>query len=152
LNSKLKKKKAKDEILFYKEIIKVLQAELSEKVLYNKLGDSEQVNNLGEQIKAPFMEKDWVLVAAKNNKKLDDLNRNLIQILPTAVNSYDLLHNLKEEEKSTNTVMEDLRTRNISNYFQIKKRVTNVESQRNYKHKVWLIGDSHVRKCAAELR
>jgi predicted glycosyltransferase len=75
----------------------------------------------------------------------------LTQIIPTAVSNYDLLHNLKEEGKSINTVMKDLRTRNIGNYSQIKKRVKNVESQRNYKHKVWIIGDSHVRKCTAEL-
>jgi hypothetical protein len=36
LNSELKK--AKDEILSYKEIIKILQAELSEKMLYKKIG------------------------------------------------------------------------------------------------------------------
>jgi ribosomal protein L37AE/L43A len=48
--------------------------------------------------------------------------------------------------------MKGVRTRNISNYSTIKKRAKNVESQRNYKHKVRIIGDSHVRKCAAELR
>jgi 50S ribosomal subunit-associated GTPase HflX len=82
-------------------------------VLYNKLGDPEQSNYFGEQIKAPYMEEDWVLVAAKNNRKFDNLNRNLIQIISTEVNNYDLLHNLKEEEKLTNTVMMDLRIRNI---------------------------------------
>jgi hypothetical protein len=109
LNSELKK--AKDEILSYKEIIKVLQAELSEKVLHYNLGYPEQLKYFGEQIKAPLIEEDWVLIAAKNNRKLDDLNRNLIQVIPTAVNKYDLLHNLNEEEKSTNTVIKDLRTR-----------------------------------------
>jgi hypothetical protein len=117
------------------------------------LRDPEQSNCFGEQIKAPYMEEDWVLVAAKNNKnnrKFDDLNRNLIQIIPTAVNKYDLLHNLKEEDKCTETVMKGVRTRNKSNS-QIKKRAKNVESQMNNKHKVRIIGDSHVRKCAAEL-
>jgi hypothetical protein len=150
LNSELKK--AKDEILSYKEIINILQAELSERVLCNKLGDPEQSSYFGEQIKAPYMEEDWILVAAKNNIKRNYLNRNQIQIIPTAVNNYDLLHDLKDEEKSTNTVMKDVRTQNISNYSRIKKRSKNAENQMNYKHKVWIIGDSHVRKCAAELR
>jgi hypothetical protein len=91
-------------------------------------------------------------VSKEENIKFDDLSRNLIQIIPTAVNKFDLLHNLKEEEKSTVTVMKDVRTSNISNYSQIKKRAKNVGSQRNYKHKVRVIGDSHVRKCAAQLR
>jgi hypothetical protein len=116
------------------------------------LRDHEQLKYFVEQIKVPLIEEDCVLIAAKNNRKLDDLNRNLIQIRLTAVNKYDLLHNLNGEEKSTNMVIKDLRTRNISNYSQIKKRVKNVESQRAHKHKVWIIGDSQVRKCAAELR
>jgi hypothetical protein len=53
LNSGLKK--AKDEILSYKEIIKILRAELSEKVPCNKLGDPEENNCFGEQIKAPYI-------------------------------------------------------------------------------------------------
>jgi hypothetical protein len=79
-------------------------------VLCNKFGDPEQRNYFGEQIKAPQIEEDWVLIAAKSNRKCD-LNRNLIEIIPTAANNYDLLHNLKEEEKSTDTVMMDVRTR-----------------------------------------
>jgi hypothetical protein len=58
LNSALKK--AKNEMLSYKELIKILHAELSEKVQCNKLGDPEQSNYCGEQIKAPYMEEDWV--------------------------------------------------------------------------------------------
>jgi hypothetical protein len=70
LNSELKK--AKDEILSYKEVIKMLRAELSEKVLCNEFGDPEQSNCIGEKIKAPCIEEDWVLVAAKK-KKIENL-------------------------------------------------------------------------------
>jgi hypothetical protein len=87
LNSALKK--AKEEILSLKESIKVLQAEESEIMQHSKIGDHEQNNYIGEQSIAPMMEEDWVLVPPKNNRKLEDLNSNLIQIIPTSENYYD---------------------------------------------------------------
>jgi hypothetical protein len=67
-------------------------------VQHSKIGDHEQNNYIGEQSTAPRIEEDWVLVPPKNNSKLEDLNSNLIQIIPTKENYYDLLHNLKEKE------------------------------------------------------
>jgi hypothetical protein len=150
LNSAVKK--AKEEVLSHKEIIKVLLAEESEKVQYSKIVDHELSNYIGEQSMAPRMDEDWVLVFPKNNRKLKDLNSNLIQIIPSSENYYDLLHNLKEEEEVTNKITKDFSSRNTNNKSQLKKRAKNVASQKNYKHKVCIMGDSHVRKCAAELR
>jgi hypothetical protein len=148
LNSALKK--AKEEILSFKEIIKMLQDEESE--IVQQIGDHEQNNYIGEQSIAPRMEEDWVLVPTKNNRKLEDLNSNLIQIIPTSENYYDFFHNLKEKEEVTNKITKDFNSPNTNNKSQFKKRAKTVESQKNFKHKVCILGDSRMRKCATELR
>jgi hypothetical protein len=72
--------------------------------------------------------------------------------MPTVINKFDLIHNLKEDEDLTKMGKKDLSIRNVRNYAHIKERTKCVESQRKKKHKVLIIGDSHTKKCAAELR
>jgi hypothetical protein len=89
LNSELRK--AKDEILSYKEIIKVLQEELSTKVR------PDPNNDLRKQFQTSHIEEDWVLGSAKRKKNKVIPYRNLIQIIPESANKYELLYNLKED-------------------------------------------------------
>jgi hypothetical protein len=87
LHSELKK--AKDEIISYKEIIKMLEEELSVNVR------PELSNDLRNHSKTTVMKEDWVLQTAKSKRNHDAMNRNLIQIIPTSITKCDLLHNLK---------------------------------------------------------
>ena len=141
--------KAKEEILSYKEITKVLQTELSNNVRLNKPSELEQNNNYCEQAKTLLIEEDWELVIDKKKRNLDVFNRNLIQIILTNMNKPDSKHNLKDDEDMR---MKELRARNIMNHTLTKEKIKYEESQSKYKHKLQIIGDSHTKKIAAELR
>jgi aspartyl/asparaginyl-tRNA synthetase len=54
--------KAKEELLNYKEIVKMLQAETSEKIQVNKKVDSEQSKYNSEHVITPNVQGDWVMV------------------------------------------------------------------------------------------
>jgi hypothetical protein len=140
------------EILSYTEIIKLLQAELSGNVRLNNWCEPEQNNSYCEQVKTSLMGEDWELVTVKKKRNLDVLNRNLIQIIPTNMNKLDLKHNLKYYEERANMGIKELGMRNKMNHTLIKEKTKYEESQRKYKHKVRLIADSHVKRCATELR
>jgi hypothetical protein len=135
--------KVKTEITDYKKIINMLLVKLLEttnRKLYN-----------GEQSKAQPDKVNWVQIKTKNNKKHKDYNSNLIQITPNIDNVYELLPNLKEDD-ATNRIMKKLRTRNTNKFPKTKERNQSKEDINKMKHKVLLIGDSHAKKCAAELR
>jgi hypothetical protein len=146
--------KAKDEILSYKEIIRVLQEELNANVR------SEPKNELCKQSATSFMEEDWVLGSAKSNRKRDVLNRNLIQIIPTSPNKYDLLHNLKEDDLLTgvNSFVLPFNFKGSAKHSKEQERMNIRLKETRQKgilekkqHTVMVIGDSHARGCAAKL-
>jgi uncharacterized protein len=130
----------------------MLQAELRENSLRNNPSEWEQNNNYCEQDKASLMDEDWELVTRKKKRNLSGINRNLIQIIPTNVNKVDLVHNLKKDEERINMGINELGETNVRNYTLIKGKNKYVEMQSKHKHKIRIIGDSHVKKSAAELR
>jgi hypothetical protein len=81
--------KATMDILSYKEIIKVLQEELSKKE------SSEQKDYSGDLTKVQSVKEDWVHATNKNSRKLNEFNSNFIQIIPTTVNILELLTYLR---------------------------------------------------------
>jgi hypothetical protein len=62
-----------------------------------------------------------------------------------------MLSNLKDDE-STNMSTKNVEIPNLSNYLQTRRRNQLVKSVGKSKHKVLIIGDSHAKKCAAELQ
>ena len=72
---------------------------------------SEQSNDLRNQSKTTLME-DLVLGTAKGRRNHDAMNRNLIQIIPTNLSKYEILHNLKEDDKLTNLGKREIGVRN----------------------------------------
>jgi hypothetical protein len=143
VNSELQK--AKEEILSYKKIIRELQEELSANAR------SEPNNELCKQTETLCMEDDWV-GPAKSYRKCDPRNTNLIQLIPVSVNKYDLLHNLNEEVELMNLGKKYLKKDNTMKGTLIKERPGRADSKWKYKNKVLIIGDSHVKKIAVELR
>jgi hypothetical protein len=123
----------------------MLQAELRENSLRNNPSEWEQNNNYYEQDKAPLMDEDWELVTRKKK-------RNRIQISSTNVNKVDLVHNLKKDEERNNMGINERGETNVRNYTLIKGKNKYVEMQSKHKHKIRIIGDSHIKKSAAELR
>jgi hypothetical protein len=99
-----------DEISYYKKIIKVLQEELS------TIARRDSNNDLHNQSKISLREEDWVFGSVKGKVNYDVLNRNLIQIIPTSVNIYDGVHNLKEEDELTNLEKRELGISNTMKY------------------------------------
>jgi hypothetical protein len=124
LNSELQK--AKDEILSYKEIIKALQEEPGVNVR------PEQSKDLRNQSKTTLMEEDWILGTTKGKRNHDARNRNLIQIIPTNPNKYELLQNLKDDDKLTNLEKRELGVRNTMKYTLKKDRTKCADSQGKY--------------------
>jgi hypothetical protein len=59
---------------------------------------------------------------------------------------------IREMDPTYNTIKKNAGIRNTSKPSQIKTRNKHMNSQKEVKHKVLIIGDSHVKKCAAELR
>jgi hypothetical protein len=139
----------RSEILSYEEIIKVLQNEISNKELSSKPELLVRKEDCGDQFQANT-DKEWEQVTTRNNRKLNNFNSNLVQLIPTTGNKYELLHNLNDDELQK--VGKDLRTQNKSNNLKINGRNQGMESVKRNKHKVLIIGDSHTRKCAVELR
>ncbi|PNF31041.1 hypothetical protein B7P43_G17824 [Cryptotermes secundus] len=132
--------------------MKVPRAELGDNVRLNKPSELERNNNYCDQAETLLMEEDWELVIDKKKRNLDVLNRNLIQIIPTKVNKPDSKHNLKDYEKRTNMRTKELGAKNGMNHTLTKEKLKYEESQRTHKLKIRTIGDSHVKKSAAELR
>jgi hypothetical protein len=95
---KLELQKVKTEILSYEKIIKVLREELYNKELLNKTELSEQKDYPGEHFKVQPIKEYWVQVTTKNDRKNNYCKSNLMQIISTTANRYEMLSNLKDEE------------------------------------------------------
>jgi hypothetical protein len=146
----LELQKVETEILSYEKIIKVLQEELYKEELLNNTESSEQEDFSGDSFKAQPIKDDWVQVTTKNYRKNDDFNSNLVQIIPTTNNRYEMLSNLKDEE-TINVTTKVMKIQNTSKYLQTKKTNQLVKSVGISEHKVLITGDSHAKKCATEL-
>jgi hypothetical protein len=134
-------------MLSYEKIIKMLQEELYKKELPKNAESSEQ-EYVGDRFKA---QEDWAQVTSKKYRKREVSNRNLTQIIPTTNNRYERLSNLKDEETVIGT-SKAVKICNSSNYPQVRKKNQIGKSVGRSEHKVMIIGDSHAKKCAAELR
>jgi hypothetical protein len=75
----------------------------------------------------------------------------LIQIFPATTNRYEVFSNLQEDE-SVNVTTKDTKTQNSNNCLQAKGNIQLVSRVEKKKHKVLIMGDSHAKKCALELR
>jgi U3 small nucleolar ribonucleoprotein component len=80
-----------------------------------------------------------------------NLNSNLIQIFPATTNGYEVFSNLQEDE-SVNVTTKDTKTQNSNNCLQAKGNIQLVSRVEKEKHKELIMGDSHAKKCALELR
>jgi hypothetical protein len=147
----LELQKAKSEILSYEKIVKVLQEELCNKDYLSKIEVSEQKDYSGDLFKDQPRKDDWVQVATKSYRINSNSNRNLIQIIPTIHNRYELLSNLKDDE-STNNSIKDVEVLKLSNNLQTRRMNQLVNSVVKGKHSVLVIGDSHANKYMAKLR
>jgi hypothetical protein len=136
---------AQEEISSYKEIIKMLQAEL--KVITRQLNHNELTGNNAYHIQNEVFtsECDWEITTGNETWNMDVANNNLIQIIPTSMS--DKVHNLQHEVECTKARNNRVGVEN--NAF---NNTLYVGRQRKYKQKIRLIGESHVKKCAAELR
>jgi hypothetical protein len=129
----------------------VLQEESYKKELLNNTESSEQEDCSGCHFKAQLIKDDWAQVTTTNYRKNYDFNSNLIQIIPTTANRYELLSNLKDEE-TINLTTKVVKIQNSNNYLQTKKKNQLVKSVGISEHKVLIIGDSYAKKCVTELR
>jgi hypothetical protein len=93
----------------------------------------------------------WKQSNSKNYKKNYDLNSNLIQLIPTSQNRFEVLSNLKEDN-SLGALSKDDKIQFLNTGSQVKGINQLARSVKTSDHKVLLIGDSHAKKCATELR
>lgn len=123
--------KAKMEILSSEEIVKVLHDEFSN----NKSDSTKQKIFCGEQSKVQTSKDDWIQVLTKMNKKYEDFNSSLVQIIPYTANKFELLSNLKVDE-STSTPITAEKTSNISSFQKTRRKTHLVKSVNKEMHKV----------------
>jgi hypothetical protein len=74
----------------------------------------------------------------------------LTQIIPTTNNRYEMLSKLKDKDTVIGT-SKDVKICNKSNYLQVRKKNHLGKSVGRSEHKLIIIGESHAKKCAAEL-
>lgn len=111
---RLEFREAKLELSSYEEIIKLLQEEISEKGLPIQPTSSihKRYRN-GEQTQVLTLKGTWINVTSNQHYKSRFLGRNLIQLIPQTVNSYELLANLNEKKR----ISKDLNIRRYSSKF-----------------------------------
>jgi hypothetical protein len=136
-------------MLSYEKIIKMLQEELYKKELPKNTQSSQQ-EYVGACFKARPLKEDWAQVTSKKYKKKYVFNSNLSQIIPTINNRYKRLSNLKDEDTVIGT-SKAVKISSSSNYLQVRKKNQLAKGVLRSEHKVMIIGDSHAKKCAAEL-
>jgi hypothetical protein len=83
----------------------------------------------------------------KGNK---NLNYKSDQTIPN--NKIKMTLTSKEEDNTSANNMMNSKTSNLSNYVNIKDSVKNCEKVNKDSHKILLIGDIHIKRCAFELR
>jgi hypothetical protein len=101
---RLELREAKLELNSYKEIIKSLQEELSEKGL--PIQPTSTIYKWycnGEQAQVLTSNGSWINVTSNQHNKSGFPGRNLIQLIPQTVNRYELLANINEESEYPRT-------------------------------------------------
>lgn len=87
----------------------------------------------------------------RNYKKNYDLNSNLIQLVPASQNRFEVLANLKEDD-AMGVLSKDDKIKFLNSCSHVKGVNQLARSVKTGDYKVVLIGDSHAKKCALDLR
>ena len=132
--------KAKQDILSYEEIIKILL----EKQPNPQLKPMKACDHLTEE--GSF----YPVSRGSSNKASSQLRNNLIQIIPTA-NKFGILANLNNVSETLSASFKRDITSNNSKK-KIQKKTQGPNSSKARTQRVILIGDSHVRNCATDLQ
>jgi hypothetical protein len=119
----------------------------SDKVPLYMTGASETVLNYDVQATDLLEDRECDNVSPRMKLKRNSCNNNM----HTSFISVNILPNLKEDVKVDTNRMLNLKIREIINDLNAKGRVNYVGSKCKHMHKILIIGDSHVKRCAIEL-
>jgi hypothetical protein len=142
---------AKTDILSLEKIIKMLQEELNMKMTSSNDESPVQGKLADECFKAQLPQGGWTQSSSKNYKKNYDLNSNLIQLVPASQNRFEVLSNLKEDD-SIGILSKDDKIQILNSCSHIKGINQLARRVKTGDYKVLLIGNSHAKKCALDLR
>jgi hypothetical protein len=120
----------------------------SDKVPLYMTGMSETAINCDVQATDLLVERECDNVFPRMNLNLNSCINNTHM----SVSRANMIPNLKEDVKEDTNRKLNLRIRDITNDSNVKGRVNYVESKYKHKHKVLIIGDSHVKRCATEVQ
>jgi lysophospholipase L1-like esterase len=139
----------KMELNSFKEIVKVLQEELREFNLSsqptNSIGSS---CNVEEKSQLASVDGEWMTFSSNRLKKPRLISKNL-QYIPTSMsNQFATLVNLKNNDASSGSVLQEKNLNTMkSHYSGHRIRTKSVGNQ-----KILIVGDSHCRGIAVELK
>jgi hypothetical protein len=84
-----------------REIIKILQDELdTTRTMEHTCPDTRSMHNEKETILSTSYSNNWIQVPVNQYKKLQNVEENVTNLFPIAVNRYEILSNLKETTDS----------------------------------------------------
>ncbi|MDR0751761.1 MAG: hypothetical protein LBF12_04155 [Christensenellaceae bacterium] len=120
----------------------------NDKVPLYMTGTSETAINYDVQATDLLVDCECDSVFPKMNLNLNSCINNTHM----SVSRANMIPNLKEDVKADTNRKLNLRTRDITNDSNAEGRVNYAESKYKHKHKILLVGDSHVKRCATELQ
>jgi hypothetical protein len=141
----------KTEILSLEKIIKMLQEELVMKRASSNDESPVQGKLADECFKIQLPQGGRTQSSSKNCKKNYELNTNLIQLVPASQNRFEVLSNLKEDD-SIGVLSKNDKIQILNSSSHVKGINQLARSAKTGDYKVLLIGDSHAKKCALDLR
>jgi hypothetical protein len=90
----------------------------------------------------PPNKRNWVHVPSSHQKRGSKPEVHYTLPIPTIANRYELLNNLNQPKNTTHNHRAEVKS---------KTKDRKIKTKGRRKHKVPIIGDSHVRGCAAEV-
>jgi hypothetical protein len=137
------------ELTTFKEIVQVLQEELRELSLSSQSTDNKGSEHNGEEGSRPVsVYGEWTTIAARRRKKPQSINKNLRQIPIITSNKFDALVNLKNGDVFPESVPPEKNPNPVKSFDSGHRAKT----QNGGNRKILIVGDSHCRRSAAELK
>jgi hypothetical protein len=124
----------------------------SDKVPHNTFIMSATTNICGEQTNVIIEDQNGVTEFPNEIRTLKGKNSQSIQILSTSSNGVKALHNLYEEDEASANRIKHSKPGTSTNCANPMDRATYSVKQNKDNHKILLIGDSRIKRCASELR
>jgi hypothetical protein len=124
----------------------------SDKVPRNTLIMSETTNICGEQTNAIIKDQNGVFEFPNEIRTLKGNKSKSIQIKSTSSKGEKALHNLYVEDEVSANRRKHSKTSTTKKCANSMDRANYSEKQNKDNHKILLIGDSHIKRCAIELR